>query len=153
MFKGWTLTALKKLLCHVETKSFIGKQVILSEGQKANKFHIVLEGEIELYKHVIVKEPREIDAQQYKHEPKDKNFKALYHLMKHRESEVITKTNIISIRYIRVGKLFGIEDFLSSSPDRKYSYSAVVKSLNCKIISFNRETALPKLKAHDHTWN
>jgi CRP-like cAMP-binding protein len=120
MFKGWTLTALNKLLSHVETKSFIGKQIILSEGQKANKFHIVLEGEIELFRRVVVKEHKEIDAQEYKREPKDKNFKALYHLMKRKESEVVTKSNTISIRYIRVGKLFGIEDFLSSDPNRKY---------------------------------
>ena len=72
--------------------------------------------------------------------------------MKRRESETITSSKTISIRYLRVGKLFGVEDFLSPNPERKYSYSATVKSLSCKVLVFHRESALSKLKIHDYTW-
>ena len=92
----------------------------MTEGEKANKLYIVFEGEVELYKKMITKLPREIDAQEYKHEPKDRNYKALYHVMKRRESEIVTSSKIIRLRDLRIGKLFGVEDFLSPNSERKY---------------------------------
>ena len=56
-------------------KEFICKQEIFTEGDKASYFFIVYEGEVELTKKVVTRHPKEIDAQKYKHEPKNTNFK------------------------------------------------------------------------------
>lgn len=61
MFKGWTLTALGKLILNVSMYSFKRKQEIMSEGQSANNFFIVYEGEVELYKRIHVKHPKDVD--------------------------------------------------------------------------------------------
>lgn len=102
---------------------------------------------------ITTRSPKPIDAQQYKHEPKDTNFKALYHVMKRRESEIVTVSKTVQIKILGPGKLFGVEDFMSKSQDRKFSYSVTAKSLNCKIMIFNRDTAYQKLKIHDYTWH
>ena len=102
---------------------------------------------------ITTRSPKPIDAQQYKYEPKDTNFKALYHVMKRRESEIVTVSKTVQIKILGPGKLFGVEDFMSKSQDRKFSYSVTAKSLNCKIMIFNRDTAYQKLKIHDYTWH
>ena len=86
-------------------------------------------------------------------EKKTDNFKALYHQMKRRESETVTVSKTVHIKILGPGKLFGVEDFMSKNDDRRYSYSVVGKSLTCKVMVFNRDYVLQKLKVHDHTWN
>ena len=102
---------------------------------------------------LITKEYKLIDAQSYKNEPKDHNFKALYHLMKRKEEETTTNSKDVHIKILGSGKLFGVEDFMSKNNERKYSYSVICKSLNSKIMIFNKDTALQKLKLNENTWS
>lgn len=133
--------------------NYSAKQDIILEGKPADDFYIIYNGEVELYKHIVTKHKKELDLKSYKHEQKDHNFKALYHQMKRRESETVTVSKTVHMKILGVGKLFGVEDFMSDSSKRKYSYSVVWKSLNWKIMVFNREMVVQKLKAHDHTWH
>ena len=50
MFRGWTLSAIKKLIDTLEMYNYIRNQVVMSEGDKADKFFIVFDGEVELNK-------------------------------------------------------------------------------------------------------
>lgn len=102
---------------------------------------------------LVTREHKIIDAQTYKNEPKNHNFKALYHLMKRKEDETITNCKDIHIKILGQGKLFGVEDFMSKNNDRKYSYTVICKSINSKIMIFNRDTALQKLKLNENTWH
>ena len=73
--------------------------------------------------------------------------------MKRKEAETTVNSKDVHIKILGSGKLFGVEDFMSKNSDRKYSYSVIWKSLNSKIMIFNRDAALQKLKQNENTWH
>lgn len=71
--------------------------------------------------------------------------------MKRREKETYTVSKIIRLKTCGPGKTMGVEDYMSKSNDRKYTYTATIKSLHCKVLMFNRENAYQKLQNNEKT--
>lgn len=128
-------------------------QHVITEGEKADAFYIVFEGEFEIVKNLSLVPKQKIDARRYFDKRDKADFKSYYHTVIKTFSNMNTIRREVPIKFIGPGQIFGLEDSITRKDDlRYYSYSVTCKSASGMVLEFSRVGTFTKLAFNENTW-
>ena len=153
MFHGWTSRKWDKLLHAIQKHKTKKGQHIINEGEKADAFYIVFDGEFEILKNLSLVPKRKIDPKRYFYKRDQDDFKSYYHKVIETFSNINIFNREVSIKFIGPGIIFGLEDSITRRDEyRYYSYSVICTSANGLVLRFSRLDTFTKLAFNENTW-